>query len=252
MASDTLTDHGKAQPRAGHEAVYELVSGGSGLVLALFMWGHMFFVGSILLGTRGFDWVATMMERAYVAQPTVLLIFLLFVVHAVTAARKIPLRLRERRAFLNRVKSLAATPKQWAGVDGKHSPATFSESALWPWQVVTGLVVLVLGSFHLILMMVDVFTAQFGDRVGIEAATSMARTGDGLVWLYGALLICVEFHAGVGLFRLAIKWTGGAVISRTALRRGESLLFWCFLVLGLIVLAVLAGWLAPPLAFLLT
>ena len=41
------------------QLAYELVSGGSGLMLALFMWGHMVLVGSILTGERGFNWLAT-------------------------------------------------------------------------------------------------------------------------------------------------------------------------------------------------
>ena len=55
---------------ASRQLLYEVVSGGSGLVLALFMWGHMVFVGSILTGARGFDWIALQMEVYVVAQPT--------------------------------------------------------------------------------------------------------------------------------------------------------------------------------------
>ena len=53
----------------------ELISGGTGLVLALFMWGHVALVGSILTGERGFDWLATFLEDYYIAQPTILAIF---------------------------------------------------------------------------------------------------------------------------------------------------------------------------------
>ena len=75
---------------AKRQLTYEIVSGGTGLILALFMWCHMFFVGSILLGERGFDWLAEALEVTYVAQPTVIIILALFVIHAVFAARKIP------------------------------------------------------------------------------------------------------------------------------------------------------------------
>ena len=44
---------------------YELASGISGVVLALFMWGHMFLVGSILTGTRGFDTLSSGLEDLY-------------------------------------------------------------------------------------------------------------------------------------------------------------------------------------------
>ena len=73
---------------ASRQLLYELFSGGTGLVLALFMWGHMVFVGSILTGSKGFDWLAEMLEIYFIAQPTVIVIFALFLVHAVLAARK--------------------------------------------------------------------------------------------------------------------------------------------------------------------
>jgi fumarate reductase subunit C len=100
-------------------------------------------------------------------------------------------------------------------------------------------------------MMLDSFTPLFGDRVGIEAITSMARTQSGLVWLYAVMLLCVEFHAGVGLYRLAVKWGLGARISRQLLHLLERIIFWFFLGLGVVILTVLAGWVDPPLAFLL-
>ena len=78
--------------QARRELAYELVSGASGLILALFMWGHMVLVGSILTGERGFDWLASLLEDYYIAQPTVLAIFALFLIHAVFASRKIPCR----------------------------------------------------------------------------------------------------------------------------------------------------------------
>ena len=82
-----------------NQLYYELISGGSGLLLALFMWGHMLLVGSILLGTRSFDWIAGTLEDYYIAQPTVAVIIFTFLVHAIVASRKIPAQLRERKAM---------------------------------------------------------------------------------------------------------------------------------------------------------
>jgi len=226
---------------------HELISGTSGLLLALFMWGHMVFVASILLGHQSFDRVADAMEQFYVAQPTVVLIFVLFLIHAAFAARKIPAQLRERRRFRRVAEQLRESAGGWPRSALPHHV----ESSLWLWQVRTGLVLLVLGSFHLVLMMLDIFTPLFGDRVGIEAVSTLARTGAGLVWLYAPLLVCVEFHAGVGLYRLAVKWGFGARLSRRTLHRFEQVVLWFFLGLGAVVLVVLAGWLDPPLAFLL-
>ena len=226
---------------ASTELYFELVSGASGLVLALFMWGHMILVGSILTGERGLNWMATMLEDYYIAQPTVVFIFLLFVIHAVMASRKIPAQLEERREVIKLGRALKKS-----SVSGPHV-----ESMLWIWQVRTGMIMLVLGSFHLILLGIDVLTPLFGERVGIEAATSMARVSAGLWMPYAVLLVCVEFHAGVGLYRLAVKWGAGAWLSRPVLRIIEHILLWFFLGLGVVILLVLAGILSPPLAFLL-
>jgi len=226
---------------ASRQLAYEIISGGSGLVLALFMWGHMILVGSILTGERGFDWMATMLEDYYIAQPTVLFIFVLFLIHAVIASRKIPAQLDERRQLIKLGKDL----KRSSGFD----PHT--ESLLWIWQVRTGMTILVLGSFHLILLGLDLLTPLFGERLGLEAITSLARVQAGLWLPYAVLLICVEFHAGVGLYRLAVKWSVGAFLTRKTLRVLEHLLLWFFLGLGIAILLVLAGLLPPPLAFLL-
>ena len=50
-----------AHTAARRQLIYEVISGGSGLLLALFMWGHVVLVGSILTGERGFNWMATML-----------------------------------------------------------------------------------------------------------------------------------------------------------------------------------------------
>jgi fumarate reductase subunit C len=233
----------EAQAREASKQLYfELASGASGLALALFMWGHMVLVGSILTGERGFDWLATMLEDYYIAQPTVFAILLLFFVHAVLASRKIPAQLAERRQMIELGRGL----KRSKGFDAH------LESLLWIWQVRTGMVILALGSFHLILLGIDVMTPLFGSGAGIEAVTSIARVRAGLWLPYAILLVCVEFHAGIGLYRLAVKWGAGAFLTRKTARILEHILLWFFLGLGVIVLLVLAEVLPPPLTFLLS
>ena len=242
----------QTQSRARTQLRYELISGVSGLILALFMWGHMVLVGSILTGTKGFDWMAEMLEVYYIAQPTVLAIFALFLVHAVLAARKIPAQLAERRRMLQLGRDLAHAGRGKPATASELSPLVpHTESLLWIWQVRTGMVILVLGAFHIILLGMDVFTPLWGERIGIEAVTSVERVRSGLWLPYGILLLCVEFHASVGLYRLAIKWGAGVWLSRRMLHTIERVLLWFFLGLGLVVLAVLADVLPPPLAFLL-
>ncbi len=228
------------------QLLYEIVSGASGFALAVFMWGHMVLVGSILTGQRGFDWLASGLEHVYVAQPTVVGIAVLFLVHAALASRKIPAQLRERR----RMRALAAGLRSRFASNEALRFRPHLESLLWIWQVRTGMAVLVLGSFHIALVALDVFTPVFGERTGIEASSTMARVGSGLWVLYAVLLICVEFHASVGLYRLAVKWGLGARLSRRVLLRLERVVLVTFLGFGFFTLAVLAGWVAPPLEFL--
>ncbi len=237
---------------ARRQLAYEVISGGTGLVLALFMWGHVVLVGSILTGERGFDWMATFLEDYYIAQPTVLVILFLFIVHAVFAARKIPSKLRERKRMAELAKGLRNSGREKVATRTAHSPfRPHVESMLWIWQVRTGMVIVVIGSFHLILLAIDVFTPLYGDIAGIESSTSMARVAAGLWLPYGILLLCVEFHASVGLYRLAIKWGADLWLSRTTMHVIEQIIFWVILVIGSVTLFVLAGWMDPPLAFLL-
>ena len=221
---------------------YELFSGASGVALAFFMWGHMFLVGSILFGTRGFDTLAGGLEDIYVAQPTVFVISALFLLHAAMASRKIPAQLRQRRRLQRIARKLRATSGKAPG---------HVESSLWVWQVWTGMIVLVFGSFHLVLVGIDVFTDLFGIHAGIEAVSTQARVGKGLWLVYALLLLCVEFHASTGLYRFAIKWGVGARLGRSTLHRAEQVLLAVFLGLGGVTLTVLAGWMDPPLAFLI-
>ena len=237
---------------ANRQLAMEIISGGTGLVLALFMWGHVILVGSILTGAKGFDWLATALEDYYIAQPTVLAVLFLFLVHAVFAARKIPAQLAERKRLAELAGGLRNSGREKVETRTEHSPfRPHLESMLWIWQVRTGFVILVLGSFHLVLIAIDIFTPLFGDIVGIESISSMERVQQGLWLPYAILLLCVEFHASVGLYRLAVKWGVDLWLSRATLHRLEQVIFWVVLGLGALTLVVLAGWLDPPLAFLL-
>ena len=218
------------------------MSGASGVALALFMWGHMMLVGSILTGERGFDALAGGLEDVYIAQPTLLAISALFLIHAALASRKIPAQIRERR----RLRAVAEPLRAQSARSPGHV-----ESNLWIWQVWTGMVLLVLGSFHLVLVGLDVFTDTFGVRTGIEAVSTRARVSEGLWIVYALLLLCVEFHASTGLYRFAVKWGIGSRLGRKTLRRIEYTLLYGFLGLGALTLAVLAKWIEPPLEFLI-
>ena len=180
------------------------------------------------------------------------MVLFLFLVHAVLASRKIPAQLRERREIINLSKGLSRSGREKIASASEFSPfIPHTESMLWIWQVRTGMIILVLGSFHIILLGVDVLTPLYGERLGIEAVTTVERVRAGLWLPYAILLLCVEFHASVGLYRLAVKWGAGLRMSRQTMHRIERVMLWFFLGLGFVVLLVLADVLPPPLAFLL-
>ena len=171
--------------------------------------------------------------------------------HAVFAARKIPAQLAERKRIVELSKGLRNSGRESVPTRTPYSPfRPHVESMLWIWQVRTGMIMLVLGSFHLVLLMLDIFTPLYGNAAGIESVSTLARVQAGLWLPYAILLLCVEFHASVGLYRLAVKWGADLWVSRTTLHRIEQVIFWVILGLGGLTLLVLAGVIDPPLAFL--
>lgn len=197
----------------------------SGLVLALFMWGHMFFVSSILFGKDAM-WTVTKTFEGYflfghslpwLVSVVVASVLLLVVVHAMLAVRKFPINYRQYRAFRDH------------DADMKHGDTT-----LWWWQVVTGFALFFLASMHLFVML------SRPDQIGPYASAD--RVWSSHYWvLYLVLLFAVELHGGIGLYRLAVKWNwfGGAhpELARTRLKTLKWALTVFFLVLGLATLA---------------
>jgi fumarate reductase subunit C len=197
----------------------------SGLVLALFMWGHMVFVSSILLGKDAMWTVARFFEGYFVfgrslhwlVSVVVATILCLVIGHALLALRKFPINYRQLRAFRDHVHTM------------RHEDTT-----LWWWQVVTGFALLFMASVHLYIML------SRPDRIGpFESAD---RVWSDHFWpLYLVLLFVVEVHGGIGLYRLAVKWGWFAGPHPDATRRKLKALKWVltafFLVLGLATLA---------------
>jgi fumarate reductase subunit C len=197
----------------------------TGLALALFMWGHMFFVSSILLGPDAMWTVARFFEGYFIfgrsfpwlVSAVVAGVLVLLVVHAMLAMRKFPINYRQASTF----RAHAATLRH-------------SDTTLWWWQVVTGFALFFLATVHLYVMLTR------PDRIGpFESAD---RVWSDTYWpLYLVLLFVIELHGGIGLYRLAVKWGwfGGAdanaVQARLKLAKWTLTAF--FLLLGLATLA---------------
>ena len=202
----------------------DLLQSGTGLALGLFMWVHMLFVSSILLGKDAMWIVARFFEGYYffgkpltwLVSILVATVFALFITHAALALRKFPASYRQYRAYREHM----------AGM--KHEDTT-----LWYWQVVTGFALFFMASTHLYIMMTH------PDRIGpFESAD---RVWSDLMWpLYLVMLFAVEFHGGIGLYRLALKWGWFAGPDPLATRRRLRFFKWTltafFLLLGIATL----------------
>jgi fumarate reductase subunit C len=205
----------------------DFLQSASGVALGLFMWVHMFFVATILLGKDAMWTVARMFEGYFIfgrpiywlVSALVATIATLFVVHAALALRKFPANYRQYRTYRDHLK------------DMRHEDTT-----LWYWQVVTGFALFFLASVHLYIMLTH------PDRIGPYESSDRVWTD--LMWpLYLVLLFAVEFHGGVGLYRVALKWGwfegdgSDPAGTRRQLRRFKWVLTGFFLVLGLLTLA---------------
>jgi fumarate reductase subunit C len=221
----TATASGPARSLKRWPARLDLLQSVTGLALGVFMWVHMFFVASILLGKDTMWRVARFFEGYYlVGRPLYWLVSLLvatvcvlFIVHAGLALRKFPANYRQYRTYRDHLRGL------------HHEDTT-----LWYWQVVTGFALFFLASVHLYLMLTR------PDRIG--PYESADRVWSDLLWpLYLVMLFAVEFHGGVGLYRLALKWGWFESADPARTRRRLRVLKWTltafFLILGLATLA---------------
>jgi fumarate reductase subunit C len=205
----------------------DLAQSASGALLGLFMWVHMLFVSSILLGPDAMWTVARAFEGQFlfgrsipgVVSALVAVVFLLFVVHAGLAMRKFPASYRQYAAFRRHMGGF------------RHEDTT-----LWAVQVATGFALFFMASIHLYGMLVR------PDRIG--PYESADRVWSDVVWpLYLLMLFAVELHGGIGLYRVALKWgwlagpDADADSTRRRLRLAKWLLTAFFLTLGLAALA---------------
>ena len=185
---------GTRDPRAVRKSRWparlDWMQSASGLVLALFMWGHMFFVSSILLGkdamwsvTRFFEGYF-LLGRSYpwIVSVVVAGVISLLVVHAMLALRKFPIDYRQYRAF-----------RDHAGAD---------EARRHDALVVAGR-----DRLRDVLPRLDP-PARDADAPRADRAVRGAdRVWSEHYWpLYLVLLFAVELHGGIGLYRLAVKW----------------------------------------------
>ena len=202
----------------------DFAQSGTGLILGLFMWVHMLLVGSIILGKGSFNFVAKFMELSFLSDNgqgypiavffAVCIIFTLFITHALLGVRKFPISWKQHRIIVDQMQMM------------KHQ-----DTNLWYVQVVTGFIMFFAGSVHLSIMLTN--------PGSIDPYLSADRIVSGNMWpLYLILLICVELHGTIGIYRLCMKWGWFTKNSRTALKTAKNRLTIFFLSLGILALLV--------------
>ena len=168
----------------------DFIQSATGLILALFIMGHILFEASILISNEMMYKVTIMFEGYYFFGETYpgIISFLagaisvIFVVHAATAMRKFPADYKKYKIMKNHITTM------------KHE-----DTSLWMLQVITGFIMFFIGSVHLYIMMTQ--------PANIGPFASSSRVVDEFMGpLYAVLLISVVSHAFVGLYRLALKW----------------------------------------------
>lgn len=182
----------------------------SGVLLILFLWAHLFLVGSVIISPKVMNFIGWFFEVTYMAQIGGPVIFLLMLAHFVIAARKMPFQAGDWCTF-------------W-----KHaSVLRHKDTWMWLVQIVTALAILVMGSIH----MYTVLTT-----LPITAELSAARVRGGWLPFYLVLLPLAELHVGIGFYRLGVKYGFITRGNRKCWQRAENIMMIGFVIIGLLTL----------------
>jgi len=171
-------------------AILDLTQSVSGALLVLFISVHLLLDSAILISPRAADRVARFFEgealmgkaHPWLVSIAAALLLLLVMLHAVLALRKFPHDYRQYRALTAQAPGL------------RHS-----DTRLWVWQVITGLLLFFLATPHLVQMITQ------PDAIG--ALPSSLRVVEQRAWiLYIVFLPVLLLHGGAGTYRLTMKW----------------------------------------------
>ena len=187
---ESLTGKTMKKHKSRIPAKLDLLQSATGLFLAIFMIFHMLFVSTILISKDFMLSVTKAFELSFIFEGgssvpvfiSILVVFIIFIFHAFLAMRKFPISYREAL----RLKT--------------HSDLmNHGDTKLWIIQLVTGFALFFLGSVHLYIMLTN------PGNIGPFASSD--RVYSDFMWpLYILLLIAVEFHGAIGLYRLSVKW----------------------------------------------
>ena len=168
----------------------DFIQSSTGLILAVFIMGHILFESSILISNEFMYKVTIMFEGYYFfgeTYPGIVsflagAIFVIFISHAAVAMRKFPSKYKQYKIMKNHAMRM-----------------NHEDTTLWIIQVVTGFVMFFIGSVHLYMMITQ------ASNIGPYASSNRVYD-EMLAPLYALLLFSVIPHAFIGLYRLAVKW----------------------------------------------
>jgi fumarate reductase subunit C len=171
-------------------AKLDFLQSATGLILAIFILFHLIFEASILFGKDSMYAITKMFEGEFLIEDgspifisiLAFVIFAIFIFHAFLAMRKFPNSYKEYLRLKTHAKLM------------KHN-----DTNLWIVQITTGFMLFFLGSIHLYTMLTQ--PQNIGPFVSSDRVYS-----DTFYPLYFMLLISVVLHAGVGVYRLIMKW----------------------------------------------
>lgn len=197
----------------------------TGLILALFIMGHILFEASILISQEMMYKVTIMFEGYYFfgeTYPGIISFFatavsIIFITHAAIALRKFPHDYKQYKIIKNHTKVM-----------------NHEDTSLWGIQVISGFMMFFIGSVHLYIMIAQ------PSMIGPYASSS--RVVDQLMGpLYFMLLIAVVSHAFIGLYRLSLKWGfiegKNTKVSRKRFKFIMKILIVAYIIIGLASLA---------------
>lgn len=180
----------------------DVIQSVTGLILGLFLFCHMAFTSSILLGKDTF-WTLVSFTGGYFFDGVdhlwmhslfVGFIFVLVVLHAITAVRKFP---NNFRAFMT--------------MRGHYKLLRHTDTTLWWIQFLTGVALTGLVFPHMLPMLMN--PADIGPYAsGLEVYHSW-------LWVIFLFLLVTELHGMIGLYRLYNKWCGPSNAARETARK---------------------------------
>lgn len=201
-------------------AKLDYLQSATGLILGLFMWGHMLLVSSILISKDFMYTITKLLEASFIFEggnPLLvtfagIVIFTIFVIHAAMGMRKLP-----------------SSFKQYQVMKAHANYMDHEDTKLWFIQAFTGFAMFFLGAIHLYIITTN------SDAIGPYASAD--RVWSEWMWpLYILLLLAVEFHGTIGLYRLCVKWGWfdgeNPKESRKTLKKIKKILTYFFLILG--------------------